>query len=233
MRQEGLHADVHMLFKTPTLSALATAVSDTSGIVDVPPNRIPPDCKAITPEMLPLVELSAADIERIVEAVPGGTANVQDIYPLAPLQEGILFHHLMETEGDVYLMPVLLRFDSRARVDRFLQSLQAVIDRHDILRTAVLWEGLPEPVQVVWRQAPLAVEEVSLDPAAEDIAKQLLARFNPRRHRIDVRRAPLVCVWIAPDAGRDQWVMLLLVHHLSHDHHTGGAAGGSPGASAG
>jgi arthrofactin-type cyclic lipopeptide synthetase C len=218
MRREGLHADVRAIFATPTLAALASAVGGESGVIDVPPNGIPPGCEAITPEMLPLVEMSAAEIELIVSAVPGGAANVQDVYPLAPLQEGILFHHLTGGEGDVYLMSVLLAFDSRGRLERFLRALQAVIDRHDILRTAVLWEGLPEPVQVVWRQASLEIEEVSLDPAMGETAEQLLARFNPRRYRLDIRRAPLMCTRIAHDASNARWVMLHLFHHLAIDH---------------
>src|SRR5262245_46265080 len=169
----------------------------------------------VTPEMLPLVELSAAEIEKIVNTVPGGAANVQDIYPLAPLQEGVLFHHLMETEGDLYLTPVLLSFDNRGRLESFLKALEAVIERHDILRTAVLWEGLSEPVQVVWRQAPLTVEEVSVDPTVSDVAEELRARFNPRRLRLDVRQAPLMRVYIAHDKREGRWVMLHLFHHLS------------------
>ena len=220
LRREGLQADVRALFATPTLSALAAAMGGGDGIVEVPPNGIPLACDAITPEMLPLVSLTAAEIDRIVGAVPGGAANVQDIYPLAPLQEGILFHHLMASEGDPYVLQALLSFDSRRRLDGYLDALRAVIARHDILRTAVLWEGLAEPVQVVWRDAPLVVEEVALDPAAGDVAEQLRARFDPRRFRLDVRQAPLMQLFIAHDAVHDRWVVLELHHHLSTDHIT-------------
>ena len=50
--------------------------------------------------MLPLVQLEAEHIERIVQAVPGGAANIQDIYPLVSLQEGILFHHLLDEQAE-------------------------------------------------------------------------------------------------------------------------------------
>ena len=74
------------------------------------------------------------EMGRIVGSVAGGVSNVQDIYPLVPLQEGILFHHLMGGEGDPYLLELLLSFDRRTRLDAYLGAMQAVIDRHDILR---------------------------------------------------------------------------------------------------
>ncbi|WKA26398.1 non-ribosomal peptide synthetase [Bradyrhizobium roseum] len=170
--------------------------------------------------MLPLVRLRAEEIAGIVATVPGGAANVQDIYPLAPLQEGILFHHLLAGEGDPYLLDLLVGFADRARLDAYLGALQAVIDRHDILRTAVVWEGLPEPVQVVWRRAPVVVEEVVLAAAAGDAATQLRERFAPRRYRLDVRQAPLVHLFIAQDPSSGRWLVQHLFHHLSMDHAT-------------
>jgi amino acid adenylation domain-containing protein len=220
MRRAGLHAQVRALFVTPTVAALALAVGGESGEVEVPSNRIPAGCGAISPEMLPLVSLTPEEIERVVAAVPGGASNVQDIYPLAPLQEGILFHHLMAREGDPYLLRALYSFESRARLESYFKALQAVIDRHDILRTGVLWEGLSEPVQVVWRRAQLKVEEVILDPAQGDIARQLAERFDPRRYRIEIAEAPLLRIFIAEDRANARWVMLLLTHHLWGDHTT-------------
>src|SRR5207237_194869 len=122
--------------------------------------------------------------------------------------------------GDVYLLSGLLGFDSRARLDGFLAAFDAVIGRHDILRTAVLWEELPEPVQVVLRHAPLPVEEVELDVGGGDGAAQLRARFDARHDRLDVRQAPLLRVVIAHDPRSGGWLLLLQFHHLVMDHTT-------------
>jgi amino acid adenylation domain-containing protein len=219
MRQRGLEADVRALFTTPTLAELAASVGGASRAAAVPANGIPAACTTITPEMLPLADLTQAQIDAIVATVPGGAANVQDIYPLAPLQEGMLFHHLLASEGDPYVLGHQLSFDSRALLDRYVEALQAVVARHDILRTAIVWEGLPEPVQVVWRSAPLPVEEVEVE-AGGDVAAELSARFDPRRHRMDVRQAPLLRACAAHDPANTRWVLLVRQHHMAGDHTT-------------
>ncbi|HEY6349037.1 MAG TPA: amino acid adenylation domain-containing protein [Candidatus Angelobacter sp.] len=221
MRKAGLVGNVRDLFASPMLKDLAKATGGESDTIVVPPNLVPADCTAITPDMLPLISLSQSDIDRIAASVPGGAANVQDIYPLAPLQEGILFHHLLEKEGDVYLSATLLAAANRERLDRYVEALQIVVNRHDILRTAFFWEGLPEPVQVVWRHAPLAIEEVKFDPAAGDIAEQLRARFNPQHYRLDVRQTPLWRLFVAQDVANNRWLILELKHHLTGDNTTG------------
>ena len=174
---------------------------------------------AIVPAMLSLVKLTQEEIDRIVTRVPGGAANVQDIYPLAPLQEGMLFHHLMSERGDAYLLEMMLGFEDRTWLEKFCTALQAVIDRHDILRTAVLWEGLSEAVQVVWRKAVLSLEEVELSSGANAV-EQLHARFDPLQHRIDLRQAPLLRLAAAYDSENDRWLAVLLLHHLAGDHTT-------------
>ena len=213
MQEYGFPADVRTLFTTPTLAGLAAAAGAGAAPTAAPDNCIVAGCEAITPEMLPLVKLTQPQIDRIAASVPGGAANIQDIYPLAPLQEGILFQHLMSPAGDPYLAPFVLEFDHRQRLDSFLLALQRIVERHDVLRTAMVWKGVDEPVQVVLRQAEARVEEVVVDSAEE-----LLARFDPRTYRLDVSQAPLLRAAAAYERAGDRWLLVLLTHHLILDH---------------
>uniref|UniRef100_UPI0012B22F6A non-ribosomal peptide synthetase n=2 Tax=Burkholderia pseudomallei TaxID=28450 RepID=UPI0012B22F6A len=179
-----------------------------------------PDPVRITPAQLTLVALSQESIDALMTKVEGGAANVQDIYPLAPLQEGILFHHLMSGESDPYVLSGVLAFRGREVMERFVSALQQVIDRHDILRTGFFWEGLEQPVQVVQRRATLPVSVVELDAGEGDIVRQLEARFDSRGYRMDVSRAPLMHVHAACDGEHERWVARVLFHHLSIDHTT-------------
>ncbi|MGQ5991134.1 amino acid adenylation domain-containing protein [Serratia sp. IR-2025] len=218
LRRVGLSAGVQTLFTAPTLSTLAQTLV-TQQEVSVPANGILPGCVAITPEMLPLATLSQPEIDAVVAQVPGGVANVQDIYALSPLQEGILFHHLLAERGDPYQLSAVLRFDSRARLDAWLAAMQQVIDRHDILRTAFITQGVSSPVQVVWRKAELSLRELRLNPAEGEIGSRLTALFDPRRVRPDLTRAPLLS-FVAAQGEEGSWCVLQQWHHLIGDHST-------------
>ncbi|UNE64527.1 non-ribosomal peptide synthetase [Xanthomonas oryzae] len=215
LRQQGLGMDVRALLGQPTLAATAAALGRTQEL-QVPPNLIPAGCTRITPELLTLVELSQDSIDRIVATVPGGAANVQDIYPLAPLQEGVLYHHLMARQGDPYLQNMLLSFDRRDRLDAFVKALQQVIDRHDVFRTSIVWEGLATPVQVVWRTAALPIFSYVPQPG-EDSLQQLRDRFDPLHYRLALSSAPLLQFHHCYDASGDRWIGVVLIHHLVDD----------------
>ncbi|MGO4426463.1 condensation domain-containing protein, partial [Streptomyces sp. MCAF7] len=166
-------------------------------------------------DMLPLVSLTEDEIAAVVAAVPGGAANVQDVYPLAALQEGMLFHSLREGGRDPYVLSGMFAFDSRAHLDRFAEALSAAIDRHDALRTAILTDGLSHPVQVVVRHGEFTVDEIEVGPGAtaEDGIEEILSRAAA----IPLDRAPLIRLRAArhPDTG--VWRAVLSVHHVIHD----------------
>ncbi|HEY0189504.1 MAG TPA: amino acid adenylation domain-containing protein [Kofleriaceae bacterium] len=213
----GVAVSVRGMFEAPSLAELAAQIDAAAPVARhaVPPPAIPDGCLALTPEMLPLVALTPAQLAAVVASVPGGAANVADIYPLVPAQEGILFHHLIDPEHDPYVIPILLAVPDRAVCDRFLAALEALIARHDALRTSIVTAGVPAPVQVVHRTAALAVEHVALDPArdAEAQARALLAEQGA----MALDRAPLLRVQLAADPGAPRWFVVVRAHHLIED----------------
>src|SRR6185436_3192990 len=88
------------------------------------------------------------------------------------------------------------------------------------LRTAFHWKGLSTPAQVVRRDARLSVTELTLDPKQGPVAEQLKARFDPRRHRLDLSEPPLLRFVVTFDAEQQRWLLLQLKHHLMGDHST-------------
>ncbi|OCQ51248.1 Tyrocidine synthase 3 [Photorhabdus australis subsp. thailandensis] len=218
LRRLGLTLAARDLFQYPVLSELAQTLGQHQAVV-VPPNVITPATTALTPAMLPLIDLTQIDIDRIVGQVPGGVTNIQDIYALSPLQDGILFHHLLEQAGDPYLLLYPLIFANRSLLERYLAAVQQTIDRHDILRTAFIWQGLSVPAQVVCRRAQLPVTELTLDPADGPVIDQLTRRFDPGQYRLDLSQAPLLHFIIAQETD-GRWVLLELQHHLIGDHET-------------
>ena len=216
LRRLGFSVNVRTVFAHPTLAALAAALSQNDNAPAnsaSPAPAIPAGTTSILPHMLPLVALTQDEIDLIVASVPGGAANVQDVYPLVPWQEGILFHYLLlrEGENDTYLVRGVLSFTTRTLLDRFVEALQLAIDRHDALRTAILSDTLSRPVQVVYRVATLVVEEISAS------GEGMLDPKDPRWLRLDLSRGPLVRAYIAKAPGGDDWQLALLLHHIVID----------------
>ncbi|WP_099336742.1 non-ribosomal peptide synthetase [Erwinia amylovora] len=217
LRRRQLSASVQALFTTRTLADLAASLGQQQEI-SVPPLLLTQDCRQVTPEMLPLISLRQAEIDRLTARLPGGIAAIKDIYGLSPLQEGILFHHLLAGGGDPYLLLVQLRFDSHAALLRYAAALDQVVARHDVLRTAFVWEGLSEPAQVVLREVDSVLTVLELDDNAPAMT-QLLSRYDLAHFRLDLGQPPLLRL-IAARGDDGRWYALQMWHHLVGDHST-------------
>ncbi|WDE09183.1 amino acid adenylation domain-containing protein [Thalassomonas viridans] len=219
LKSHGLEVSVQQIFNAASLKALAadidTGPEAVRGFV-VPENLIPAGAEKIVPAMLNLVELSEAELTGLVQKVAGGAGNIGDIYPLAPLQQGILFNYMLGNEIDPYINAAVLRIRDKSALDVFLAGFEFLIRRHDILRAGFFYEGLPEPVQVIHRKAELAVHHVALTGSDESAC--LLQLKAAGIARMDIAKAPLIHLTLAQSPFDESYYVLLQNHHLISDH---------------
>ncbi|MEV0677472.1 non-ribosomal peptide synthase/polyketide synthase [Actinosynnema sp. NPDC050436] len=153
-----------------------------------------------TPSDFPLARLDQRQVDRIARP------DVEDVYPLTPLQSGMLFHGLVD-DSTAYFNQLRVRLSNVDSPERLARAWQAVVDRTPILRTAVVWEGVDEPVQVVHRDVVVPVEFAP-------VTDELVAR--DAREGLDLTRAPLMRLTVGRVS--DHEVDLLWTsHHLLLD----------------
>ncbi|CAM5357822.1 Carrier domain-containing protein OS=Streptomyces antimycoticus OX=68175 GN=SSPO_092200 PE=4 SV=1 [Streptomyces antimycoticus] len=169
-----------------------------------------------TPSDFPLARLD----QRQVDLVAGDGGAVEDVYPLTPLQAGMLFHGLVDSgaTGGAYFDQIAIRIGGIADPDAFAAAWQRVVDRTPGLRSSVRWEGLAEPVQLVHRRAELPTTRLDwrgLTPSArEEALGRLLA--EDRAAGMELTSAPLSRIAVAglPD---DEVMLVWTSHHLMLD----------------
>ncbi|WP_148639250.1 non-ribosomal peptide synthetase, partial [Aquimarina longa] len=221
LQKKNFQINVKEIFAHPTIDELAIKLNHGVQVYEAPENGIAVDCDYIMPEMVPLIDFNQEVLDLIMDRVVGGASNIQDIYPLAPLQEGIYFHHLISNKeiGDVYVSPNLISFSDIDKRSQFIEALKFVIARHDVLRTCILSEGLPHAVQVVLREVEVSVEkmEVSLD-GSKSLLEELEAIMTSGIEWIDLSKAPMLQLKTVEDNEKGEYYILMNQHHIIIDH---------------
>ena len=168
-----------------------------------------------TPSDFPLVTLSQAEIEQLEANYP----NFEDVLPLSPLQEGLSFHALYDTQGpDLYTVQVALGLEGPLDSHGLRVAAEALLERHANLRASFVHEGLSQPVQVILSEAALPWRIIDLCALEATAQEEHLARLlvQERALRFELGCAPLLrfsLIRLAADRHR----LLLSNHHLLMD----------------
>jgi amino acid adenylation domain-containing protein/non-ribosomal peptide synthase protein (TIGR01720 family) len=149
-----------------------------------------PDAGGHTPTDFPLVALNQNQIDRLEAACPG----VEDILPLTPMQEGLLFHALYEGDTDVYRVQLIFDVDGPLDESLLLAAAQALVDRHPNLRAGFRQVDSGQSVQVIPQHVDLPWKEIDLSALDEAGRATEVARLvvDDYVHRFDVSCPPLL-----------------------------------------
>jgi amino acid adenylation domain-containing protein/non-ribosomal peptide synthase protein (TIGR01720 family) len=146
-----------------------------------------PEAGGYIPSDFPLAALDQATLDRLV----GNNRQIEDIYPLTPMQRDMLFHRLRHFEPNLYFLhlTVVLR---GLNVPAFEKAWQWTVDRHPNLRTTFVWEGLNEPLQLVHRQVAMQFQQADWRPLSAEQQEEQLNDYvlELRRQGCELKQAP-------------------------------------------
>ena len=148
--------------------------------------------------------------------------DIQDIYPLTPFQEGLLYHDMLGHDGDAaqrpYFQQLTFRMSGPLDAAAFERSWAWLIARHDILRTVFRTGGADRPLQIVLKHLPFRLDRHDLSMLAElERAAAIESCIRTERARpFDLQRDLLLRV-ACLRLGATEHIIVWSFHHILVD----------------
>jgi amino acid adenylation domain-containing protein/thioester reductase-like protein len=144
--------------------------------------------------------------------------EIEAIYPLSPMQQGMLFHSLSAPEFRMYFQQLNCQIRGRLNVAAFQAAWQQVMERHPILRTLFLWERRKEPLQVVRKTVKLPWQFHNWQglPRSEQHSRLRAFLEEDRRQDLDLTKAPVMRLALFQTAP-DEYHFVWTTHHILLD----------------
>ena len=168
-----------------------------------------------TPSDFPLAQLTQTELDQVLGE---RRQNIDDVYPLSPMQQGMLFHSLYAPDSQLYFNQLSSPISGEVNPENFRRAWQQVVDRHSILRTAFVWSGLKQPLQIVPQRVELPWEQLDLRSLAKEEKAGKLQEFlrSDRTRGFDLTTPPLMRVALI-QLGDAEWQVVWSHHHLLMD----------------
>ncbi|KAA8559215.1 Linear gramicidin synthase subunit B [Pseudomonas extremaustralis] len=199
-------------FDRQTLQALADAyLAELRSLIA---HCLRDDVGGFTPSDFPLAHLSQAQLD----SLPVPASVIEDVYPLTPMQEGLLLHTLLEPGTGLYYMQDRYRIDSALDPERFAQAWQAVIARHEALRASFCWNVGEDMLQVIHQPGSTPIEYLdwSADPESEQEPRLQALLKAEREAGFDLlNQAPFHLRLIR--VGAERYWFMMSNHHILID----------------
>jgi len=190
-----------------------------------------PGVGGYSPSDFPLAQLDQQGLDALLKTI----GPVADIYPLSAMQEGMLFHSLDRSATSLYIEQLSCTLDLELNVRAFAQAWEHIAARHEILRTAFIWENVNQPLQVVQSEVSILLEEQDWRGFAPAEQERLLGSFlcEDRRRTFELSQAPLMrlallrmadesyrFIWTHHHVLLDGWSVALLLREVLKTYET-------------
>ncbi len=172
------------------------------------------DAGGLTPSDFPLAHLTQLQLD----SLPIAASAIEDVYPLTPMQEGLLLHTLLEPGTGLYYMQDRYRINSALDPERFAQAWQAVIARHEALRASFCWNVGEDMLQVIHKPGSTPIEYLdwSNDPESEQEPRLQALLKQEREAGFDLlNQAPFHLRLIR--VGAERYWFMMSNHHILID----------------